>query len=101
MEWYQQGDVTIKPATIPSGLRTDRGRVLAYGEVTGHAHRLTEASDGLLVEVEGVLYLSVGQGGAEIIHEEHGAQVIPPGEYRIGAVREYDHFAEEARRVRD
>lgn len=101
MNWFQQGDVTIKPAKIPTGAQKDRGRVLAYGEVTGHAHRLTDASDGLLIEVDGVLYLSVGPGGAQITHEEHGAQTIPPGDYQIGAVQEYDHFAEESRQVRD
>jgi hypothetical protein len=98
--WYQQGDVTIRPAVIPTG-GTDRGRVLAYGEVTGHCHQLTEASDGLLVEVEGVLFLRVGAGGAEIVHEEHKPITVPPGEYVVGRVQEYDHFSEEARQVRD
>lgn len=99
--WYQQGDVTIRPATLPRGQRADKGRVLAYGEVTGHAHRLTEASDGLLVEIDGVLYLSVGAGGAEIVHEEHKAITVPAGEYVVGRVMEYSHFEEEAREVRD
>lgn len=100
MTWYQQGDVRIQPATIPVG-GTPAGRVLAHGEVTGHAHRLTEASDGLLVEVDGALYLRVGPGGAKITHEEHKPVTVPEGEYRIGRVLEYDHFAEEARDVRD
>lgn len=99
--WFQQGDVTMQPARIPTGARKDAGRVLAQGEVTGHAHRLTEASDGLLVEVAGQLYLSVGVGGATITHEEHKPVELPQGEYRIGRVQEYDHFAEEARQVRD
>lgn len=98
---YQQGDVLIQAATIPAGQRKPAGRVLAHGEVTGHAHRLTEASDGLLVEIDGVLYLSVGARGAEIVHEEHLPISLPPGEYRVRRVREYDHFAEEARQVRD
>ena len=99
--WFQQGDVTIQPASIPAGARKDAGRVLAHGEVTGHAHRLTEASDGLLVEIDGQLYLSVGAGGATITHEEHKPVELPAGGYRIGRVREYDHLAEEAREVRD
>lgn len=99
--WFQQGDVTIQPTTIPVGTRKPAGRVLAHGEVTGHAHRLTEASDGLLVEIDGQLYLSVGEKGATITHEEHGAIEIPAGEYRVGRVQEYDHFSEEARQVRD
>lgn len=99
--WYQQGDVTIQPATIPTGNRKDAGRVLAHGEVTGHAHRLTEASDGLLVEIDGQLYLRVGEGGATVVHEEHGPVDLPPGEYKIGKVLDYDHFLNEAREVRD
>lgn len=99
--WFQQGDVTIQPASIPVGPRKDAGRVLAHGEVTGHAHRLTEASDGLLVEIDGQLYLSVGEGGATITHEEHKAIDLPPGEYKIGKVMEYDHFQMETREVRD
>lgn len=101
-KWYQQGDVTMKPAKIPGSKRpVDKGRVLAYGEVTGHCHQLTEASDGMLVEVDSVLYLRVGARGAEIVHEEHGRVALPEGEYVVGKVQEYDHFSEESREVRD
>ena len=113
-EWYEQGDVLIIPAKIPAGVRTERGRILAYGEVTGHCHRLTDASDGLLIEVDGVLYLKVGPGGVDLAHEEHTTFEAQAGrridyapdhptdnEYRVGRVREYDHFAEEARQVQD
>lgn len=45
---YRQGDVLLERiAALPSGLQLvprDKGRViLAYGEVTGHAHALLEA----------------------------------------------------------
>lgn len=99
---FQQGDCLLhRVEGIPAGARKNAGRVLAHGEVTGHAHRLTEASDGLLVEIDGQLYLSVGAGGATIRHEEHHEIFIPEGEYRVGRVQEFDHFAEEARAVRD
>lgn len=101
-ELLQQGDCLLhRINAIPAGARTEAGRVLAHGEVTGHAHRLTDASDGLLVEIEGQLYLSVGARGATIRHEEHQAIEIPEGDYRIGRVLEYSHFDEEARAVRD
>ena len=99
--WYQQGDVIIRAAEIPAKASKPAGRVLAFGEATGHAHRLTDASDGLLDEVDGQLYLSVGKKGADVVHEEHGAITIPPGTYRVDRVKEYDHFQEEARVVRD
>jgi hypothetical protein len=37
----------------------------------------------------------------ELTHQEHGNIVLEPGTYRVDRVREYDHFAEEARRVAD
>lgn len=102
--YYQHGDVLIIAARLPTqGLTPWKdGRVLARGEVTGHAHRLDEASDVEAYEdAEGTLWLRVGDGGATVTHEEHGAGVIAPGEYRVERVLEYDHFAEEARAVRD
>lgn len=34
-------------------------------------------------------------------HEEHNEVTLPAGKYRIGIVREYDHFSEMERRVAD
>ena len=86
----RQGDVLVRyvPAgTIPAGarpiVRDRRGRVvLAEGEVTGHAHAVLEP---------GVEYLETGTGEAAerwlrvqdtatLVHEEHAAHVLPPGE---------------------
>ena len=102
MSLYQQGDVLLFTAPIPEGVRAAMRIVLAEGEATGHAHRLAEATDGLLYEAaDGTPYLRVGARGATITHEEHRAITVPPGEYRVGRVQEYDHFAAEARAVRD
>ena len=98
--WYQQGDVTIKPiAAIPTGATDTNSRVLAEGEATGHKH-LAEAEDVTLYLHERVLYMHAPTG-TTVVHEEHGPLIIPPGEYQIGIVREFDHFAEEARPVWD
>ena len=97
---YQQGDVTIKPvAIIPDGASQLSRRVLAEGEATGHKH-LAEAEDALLFMHEGALYMRV-PSGTRVVHEEHEAISIPAGDYLVGKVREYDHFAEEARPVID
>lgn len=99
-KWYQQGDVTIKPVNIiPGGASPLGGRVLAEGEATGHKH-LAEAEDVLLYMHDGTLYMRV-PSGTRIVHEEHHALDIPPGDYLVGTVREYDHFAEMARPVFD
>ena len=98
--WYQQGDVTIKPvAEIPAGAAPKQGRVLREGEATGHAHVATGEGVELFIH-DGTLYMRA-PSGARVVHEEHEAQEIPPGTYVIGAVREYDHFAEDVRPVFD
>jgi hypothetical protein len=98
--WYQQGDVTIKPvAAIPANATPASGSVLAEGEATGHKH-LAEAEDVRLFLHDGMLYMSA-PSGTTVVHEEHRVVEVPPGDYLIGTVREYDHFAEEARRVID
>lgn len=99
----QQGDVTFAPVTaLPLGCRLRPDGVLVRGEATGHAHRLAERTDGRLWEdPSGVLYLVSGPQSSTILHEEHNPVVRPEGIDRIGRILEYDHFAEEARRVAD
>ena len=100
-QWFQQGDVLIKPvAAIPHGAETVGHRVLAEGEATGHMH-VAEAEEVRLFVYDGVLYMRVPAGGTRVVHEEHRALDVPPGDYQIGIVREYDHFAEASRPVID
>jgi hypothetical protein len=99
MIWYQQGDVTIKPAPIPCEAKTVHTAVLAEGEATGHAHRFV--GDAALLRHGERLFLRAAGSDVKILHEEHGPLTLPPGEYEVGRVREYDHFAEETREVQD
>ena len=97
---FQQGDVLLFAGiSIPKQARVLGHTRLAEGEATGHAHVACGVSVELLEE-GGNLYLSAPKG-AEIKHEEHHTIAVPPGTYRVGRVREYDHFAEEARQVAD
>ena len=100
--FLQQGDVLIKSVdSLPNGKkvnRKERGYVLAEGEATGHAHTIEEEIK--MVEVDGILYIGC-ETDVIIKHEEHGAITIPAGDYQIGIVQEYDHFAEEAKNVAD
>ena len=96
----QQGDVILRrisdvpPHAIP---RLDNH--LAEGEMTGHFH--AAVGDGVAVlQHKGGLVLDAPTG-ARIVHQEHKEIVVPPGVYEVRRVREYDHFAEEARQVRD
>ncbi|HSS21301.1 MAG TPA: hypothetical protein VLL54_14600 [Pyrinomonadaceae bacterium] len=98
--WFQQGDVTIKPINaIPAGAAESGSKVLAEGEATGHKH-VAVADDVRLFVHDGTLFMSA-PNGTSVVHEEHRVIEIPPGEYQIGIVREYDHFAEVVRRVID
>lgn len=100
-DYFQQGDVLIKPvARIPEGAKpSPAGRVLREGEATGHAHVAVDAEVKLYI-VGDRLFMDAPTG-TEIVHEEHKTVAVPPGTYEISGVREYDHFAEEARAVLD
>ena len=97
--FLQQGDVIIKPVTGIKGRKLNH-LTLAQGESTGHHHTITEG-DAELYEQEGTLFLWVKSEEATLTHQEHKPITIPKGDYQIDIVREYDHFAEEARNVRD
>lgn len=105
MRIFRQGDVLIRQvAEIPEGLKQvplDAGRtILAYGEVTGHAHAVVGdvellASD--IAEME-QRFLRVEQE-ATVVHEEHDTITLPPGLYEVGIQVEYS--PEEIRTVAD
>lgn len=94
----QQGDVLISSVVKIKGKKL-KHKILAEGEHTGHKHQLT-IGEGELYEDDGTLYLHC-ETKCVITHEEHGKVTVPIGDYKIGIVREYDHFAEEARNVQD
>ena len=88
----RQGDVLLIPVTtVPDGARPvarDAGRVvLAYGEVTGHAHAIRTPGATLLADGED-RYLRV-LAGAILGHEEHATIDVAPGTYRVVIQREY------------
>lgn len=121
----RQGDVLLMPVgAIPAGcteVPLDKGRiVLAYGEVTGHAHAIADhtaraprlmdsAAAAEIAEAaitrarlwrspNGERYLEVTEP-VTIRHEEHTAHVIPAGIYQVPQQVEYTPA--ELRRVED
>jgi hypothetical protein len=95
MNQFRQGDVFICQITdaVPASaveVPKDAGRViLAYGEVTGHAHAIH--SRAVMFRDDGLAqtFLAVSAGGAELVHEEHGKISIPEGNYQVTIQREY------------
>lgn len=95
MQW-RQGDVLIESVdSIPDGAEIQKrnGRiVLAYGEVTGHAHAIHEQ------EVEELkfnadVFLRVLRDKAKVVHEEHSPITLPKGNYRVIRQKEYSPAA--------
>jgi hypothetical protein len=98
-----QGDVFFtKAKAIPKNAkpmdRKVRGYVIAEGEATGHAHVIED--EALIYEKDGTMYVHVSKQ-VEVRHEEHRPITLTPGLWKVGIVREYDPFWEEARRVMD
>ena len=86
----RQGDVLLRAIdSIPEQakpLPRDNGRVvLAYGEVTGHAHQIADpdASGAVLLSVaESATFLRLAKK-AQLVHEEHGSLDLAPGNYAV------------------
>ena len=105
---HQQGDVLFElingipkeAVKNPKEIRRSRGNpVLAEGEATGHAHVL-EAPDIDVFKLHDDIFFSLDKE-SQVVHEEHKTTTLPKGDYRSWHVKEYDHFAEEARKVQD
>lgn len=113
----RQGDVCITridgEASVGKPCKRDAGRiVLAYGEVTGHAHAIkdrgaalfelppdmTKDGDDVWAQAMRILKVSA-KGGVDLRHEEHGTIHLPAGEYKVTRQREY--APEELRMVAD
>src|SRR5574337_735739 len=123
----RQGDVAlVRVSSLPAGCTQVEGQekkiVLAWGEQTGHHHRIedhiarSEFTSGAADEIaeaaiaraktkarlwaapDGTRYLEVSEA-VTLKHEEHDPHVIPPGCYKLPVQTEYSPA--ELRRVAD
>ena len=88
---YRQGDVLIqKIDALPVEAREveweDRV-ILAYGEVTGHAHAIS-TDYAKMYSWQGDRLLEI-KAGAKLVHEEHATIALPEGFYKVIQQREY------------
>ena len=98
----QQGDMRLVKGKIPAGAQKLNHLILARGKATGHCHQVLEgAGKAELYEKNGILYLRVLDDEVKIVHEEHKPLTVPQGDFVVKRVREYDHFLEESRNVKD
>ena len=114
--WHQQGDVKIHPLNMKSThwridqikgaekKEVDGPLVLAYGEASGHSHKLVPT------KMKIIKYMETWNSDEIVFelledtvlqHEEHGEILIPKGIYIMEKVKEQDHFANAARVVED
>ena len=92
---FRQGDVLIVPVDeVPDRTKPiarERGRlVLAHGEATGHAHVVEGEATFMASDLEEMerRFLHVEQE-AQVVHDEHDAVTLPPGDYEVVRQREY------------
>ena len=128
---YQQGDVVMYklndedfkdynnnkkgsnyPITNYHGQENTKA-VFAFGEVTGHTHRV-EMSE-MLKDAGVSLHMDykreagtdvpnafvVHNESVEVQHEEHDTVTLPPGNYVVKIVREFNHITRRAQYVAD
>lgn len=111
MTMYRQGDVAIikvdhLPLAAQSPIARDQGRiVLAYGEVTGHAHAILEPETDVRfmsdAQVTSRFLEVLAEGGVKLVHEEHDTIELPQGTYKVVQQREYDLASGSIRNVAD
>lgn len=92
MNQFQQGDTLWQRIEqLPEGcteIKRIEGRIIAMHGESGHTHAI-EDIDALFYEKDGKHYL-VATKPVVLKHEEHNAQVIEPGIWELGQVREKD-----------
>jgi hypothetical protein len=100
---WRQGDILIEEcAALPEGCEPVRTRVIAKGEVTGHAHRLKAPRSAATLfqppwrssspRRPGLLGLRVTGKGCVIAHPEHAPIPLDPGQYVLWRQQEFDHL---------
>lgn len=100
MTLYRHGDVIISQIDeLPENVKKRGNVILAYGEITGHTHRIADPITAETFELNGQIYLKVIAPKAQLIHEEHATIELPQGIYRTWQQREYTPTA--IRRVYD
>lgn len=89
MEHIRHGDVLLTRVNEKDqDLKKLDHLVLAEGEVTGHAHRISEGK-AELYEASDSMVLVVRSESAALTHEEHNRIDVPEGIYEVKIQREY------------
>lgn len=107
MFYARQGDLDIKSiSSLPKSLKEGKSKIIAFGEATGHHHKLVELDietqlNTYLDELNKQVYFEVKGGRANLTHQEHKTVILDPGVYRVDTERTYDYFTETITQVKD
>jgi len=103
----RQGDIFFKSVKeIPSKTKPHKTNILAYGEVTGHSHKISSPSISEMesvVDEKGDIYVRSLKCDVIITHDEHNSITLPMGEWIcVSRQKEYDPLsANRERQVAD
>lgn len=87
---WRHGDVMIAAVdALPIEAKIKPTAVLALGELTGHSHRIEDASTAEILEWRGQMFVRVTASTARVIHQEHKPITLPRGSYHFWFQREY------------
>lgn len=92
----RQGDIFFEAVKAPpKNAKKRENAILAYGEVTGHCHKIEDAGGvALLEDEEGSIYMKAEDKSYNIVHDEHSALECPPDIWiKVTRQREYDPLA--------
>lgn len=101
---YRHGDIGLHLTKKATGteVKHNGSFVLAEGETTGHAHRITVKNpDDMTITRDGDVYFITLRTEGEITHEEHKRLVILAGTYEMKHEREFNWFEMATKRVVD
>ena len=94
--FWRQGDiyfVKLDGEIDSENATAVKNGIIAKGETTGHAHRVSPSSmaQGALLSLVGrSMFLRSPEAGATIVHDEHGPIALPAGSYAVVPQREFD-----------
>ena len=94
--FWRQGDIYFVKleGEIDSANATPvKSGIIAKGETTGHAHRVSQSSiaAGALLSLVGrSMFLRSPEAGTTIVHDEHGPIELPAGSYAVVPQQEFD-----------
>jgi len=106
-KWIRHGDVIITRITAEEyenlHFPHKSDTVIAYGEATGHHHKL-QAQAGqaqVLVNKSQETQAFSVKSDTKLVHEEHATVTIPKGYYKVEFEKEYEPLEQLERRVYD